>query len=49
MNDKYLKIYRFPKGTAFNQTVLENKFEEKILDNAGEEGFDPFEKVIHEG
>tara|TARA_R100001443_G_scaffold108536_1_gene119032 strand:- start:589 stop:765 length:177 start_codon:yes stop_codon:yes gene_type:complete len=58
MNDKYLKIYRFPKGTTFNQTVLENKFEapdlfekvvaeDELIEIEGEE-MEGFEKVAEE-
>ena len=32
MNDKYLKIYRYPKATTFNQTVKVDKFEQKEHD-----------------
>ena len=36
MNDKYLKIYRYPKGTIFNQVVKVDKFEPKEFDALAE-------------
>ena len=57
MNDKYLKIYRFPKGTIFNQTVLEDKFdpfepkvvaEDEVIEIEGGVMEEGFEKVAEE-
>tara|TARA_R100001510_G_scaffold3144_1_gene2413 strand:+ start:3789 stop:3935 length:147 start_codon:yes stop_codon:yes gene_type:complete len=40
MNDKYLKIYRYPKGTVFNQVVKVDEFEHK-KDDALVEAVEP--------
>tara|TARA_Y100001938_G_C8000378_1_gene384375 strand:+ start:303 stop:467 length:165 start_codon:yes stop_codon:yes gene_type:complete len=42
MNDKYLKIYRYPKGTIFNQVVKVDEFKhEKVV-----EGLEPAEDIV---
>ena len=43
MNDKYLKIYRYPKGTVFTQTVVIDNFEPKLGD------FEDIEEALASG